>query len=215
MKEYRQSSHAKSLVFWAILCTATAAVLFAHSHRILSRVLRAEEVLAGVGLLILGPAVLTVYLLRARMVWVSIDDGRGIVVSGGSVIAWEDILQVQRKRPSFRKGSGPAEVGTFEPGAVTGGLSDVTGGCVDAGCFLGIGEFAVAGMILFAALFAVWLLCFVAVPLLLLPLLEVLAPFGDRIRIVSRRRGTLVLRDLRDADEFVRRLSHHRPVVDV
>src|SRR5689334_10195952 len=104
MKEYRQNSHTKSLVVWAILCTATAAVLLAHSHRILSRVLRTEEILAGVALLILGPAVLTVYLLRARMVWVSIDDGRGIVVSGSSVIAWEDILQVQRKRPSFRKG---------------------------------------------------------------------------------------------------------------
>ena len=215
MKEYRQSSHAKSLVFWAILCTATAFVLFAHSHRILSRVLKMEEILAGVGLLILGPAALTVYLLRARMVWVSVDDGRGIVVSGGSVIAWEDILRVERKRPRFRKGSGPAEVGSFEPSAVTEGLSSVSGGCVDLGCLFGIGEFAIAGLILLAALFAVWLLCFVAVPLLLLPLLEVFAPFGDRIRIVTRRRGALVLRDLREADEFVRRLSHHRPVVEV
>jgi len=215
MKEYRQNSHTKSLVAWAILCTATAVVLFAHSHRILSRVLRTEEVLAGVALLILGPAVLTVYLLRARMIWVSIDDGRGIVVSGGSVIAWEDLLLVQRKRPSFRKGSGPTEVGSFEPSAVTEGLTSVSGGCVDWGCLFGIGEFAVAGLILLAALFAVWLLFFVAVPLLLLPVLEVLAPFGDRIRIVSRRRGALVLRDLRDADEFVRRLSHHRPVTEV
>jgi hypothetical protein len=168
-----------------------------------------------VALLILGPAALTVYLLRARKVWVSVDDSRGIVVSGRSVIAWEDILRVQRKRPSFRKGSGPAEVGTFEPDAVTEGLSSASGGCLDAGCFLGIGEFAVAGLILFAALFAIWLLCFVVVPLLLLPLLEVFAPFGDRIRIVTRRRGALVLRDLRDADEFVRRLSHHRPVNEV
>src|SRR5690348_10552922 len=119
MKEYRQDSHTRSLIFWAILCTATAVVLFAHSHRILNRVLKMEEILAGVALLILGPAALTVYLLRARMVWVSIDDGRGVVVSGGSVIAWEDILTVQRKRPRFRKSSGPTEVGAFEPSAVT------------------------------------------------------------------------------------------------
>jgi hypothetical protein len=214
MKEYRQNSHAKSLVVWAILCTATAIVLFNHSHRILSRVLKTEEILAGVALLILGPAALTVYLLRARKVWVSVDDGRGIMVSGRSVIAWEDIVRIQRKRPSLRKSSGPAEVGSFEPDSVTRSLSTATGGCLDLGCFLGIGEFAVAGMILFAALFAIWLLCFVVVPLLLLPLLEVFAPFGDRIRIVTRRRGSLVLRDLRDADEFVGRISHHRPVTE-
>lgn len=215
MKEYRQNSHTRSLVFWTVLCTATAIVLFAHSQRILSRVLKIEEILAGGALLILGPAVLTVYLLRARMVWVSIDDGRGILVSGRSLISWEDILQVQRKRPSFRKSSGPAEVESFNPDAVTESLSAAGGGCMEVGCFVGLGEFAVAGLILLAALFAVWLLCFVAVPLLLLPLLEVFAPFGDRIRIVTRRRGPLVLRDLRDADEFVRRLSRHRPVAEV
>ena len=106
-------------------------------------------------------------------------------------------------------------MGSFEPDSVTKDLASASGGCVDGGCFLGIGEFAVAGLILLAALFAIWLLCFVVIPLLLLPLLEVFAPFGDRIRIVTRRRGALVLRDLRDADEFVRRLSHHRPVVEV
>ncbi|HUR39188.1 MAG TPA: hypothetical protein VM222_06825 [Planctomycetota bacterium] len=214
MKQYRQDSHAKSLVAWAILCTATAIVLFAHSHKILNRVLKTEEILAGVALLVLGPAVLSVYLLRARKVWVSVDDGRGIVVSGHSVIAWEDILRVERKRPNFRKGSGPVEAGSFESDAVTKDLATATGGCADVGCLLGIGEFAIAGLILFAALFAIWLLCFVVVPLLLLPLLEVFAPFGDRIRIVTRRRGALVLRDLRDADEFVRRLSNHRPVLE-
>ena len=45
MKEYRQNSHAASLVFWAGLCTATAIVLFAHSHKVVSRALKAEEIL--------------------------------------------------------------------------------------------------------------------------------------------------------------------------
>ena len=215
MKEYRQNSHTFSLSFWALLCLGLALVLFAHSHKIVSRVLKTEEILAGVALLILGPAALAVYLIRARRVWVSVDDGRGIVVSGRAVIAWDDILVVQRKRPRFRKSTGPAEAGTFAPDAVADGLSAGSGGCVDAGCFLGIGEFAIAGLILIAALFAIWILFFVFVPLILIPLLEVFAPFGDRIRIVTRRRGALVLRDLRDADEFVQRLSHHRPVKEV
>ena len=215
MKEYRQNSHTFSLTFWALLCLGLAFVLFVHSHKIVNRVLKTEEILAGVALLILGPAALTVYLLRARKVWVSVDDGRGIVVSGRAVIAWEDILLVQRKRPRFRKNSGPAEVPSFNSDAVTSGLSGCGGsGCGD-GCFLGLGEFAVAGLIVIAALLAIWLLCFVIVPLILIPVLEVFAPFGDRIRIVTRGRGALVLRDLRDADDFVRRISHHRPVAEI
>src|SRR5262245_41074584 len=110
MKEYRQDSHTRSLVFWTILCTATAVVLFLHSHRVVSRAPKIEEIVPGVALVTFGPAALTVYLLRARHVWVSIDAVRGIVVSGRRVIPWEDVRVVERRRPSFRKTTGPTDV---------------------------------------------------------------------------------------------------------
>jgi len=207
MKEYRQNSHTFSLAFWALLCTATAIVLFVHSHRIVSRVLRTEEILAGVALLIFGPAAFAVYLIRARRLWVSVDQLQGIVVSGRRTISWDDIYKVERRRPAFRKNSGPAEVPAFNAGAFDGG------GCIDPGCGATVGEFFLGALIVIAALFALWVICFVFVPLVILPVLEVFAPFGDRIKIHTRR-GTLVLRDLRNADEFMAAVSARRPVVE-
>jgi len=205
MKEYRQSSHAASLVFWAGLCTATAIVLFAHSHQVVSRALKVEEILGGVALLIFGPAALTVYLLRARHVWVSVDQIRGIVVSGKRVIAWEDIRGVERRRPAFRKSTGPAEVPPL------GKIGDPGLGCAD-GCAIGGSELFAFVAIVLAALFALWIICFVFIPLVILPVLEVFAPFGDRITIRTRGMRSLVLRDLRDADEFLRAVELRTPV---
>lgn len=79
----------------------------------MSRALKTEEILGGVALLIFGPAALTVYLLRARHVWVSVDQLRGIVVSGRRVIPWDDVRGVERKPPAFRGSTGPAEVPPF------------------------------------------------------------------------------------------------------
>jgi len=204
MKEYRQSSHDKSLIFWAVLCTATAIVLFVHSHKVVSRTLKVEEILAGVALLVFGPAALTAYLLRARHVWVSVDQIRGIVVSGRRVIPWDDIRSVERRRPAFRRSTGPTEVPPL--------TSDIlsSAGCAD-GCLIGGSELFAFVAIAAAALFAVWIICFVFVPLILLPVLEVFAPFGDRFKIVTRK-GTLVLRDLRDADDFMRQVEQRKPV---
>ena len=211
MKEYRQNSHTFSLAFWAVLCTATAIVLFIHSHKIVSRALRTEEILAGIALLIFGPVALVVYLIRARMVWVRIDGSRGLLVGDTRTISWEDIRVVERRRPSFRKSSGPAETPNFDPNGMMG---QVGGGCVEVGCWTGLSEFFLAGILIVAALFAIWLIFFLFVPLVLLPLFEVFAPFGDRIKVVTRR-GTLVLRDLSDADEFMRSVAQHRPVSEV
>lgn len=210
MKEYRQNSHTKSLVFWAILCTATAIVLFAHSHKLVNRLPKIEEILAGIALLIFGPAALTVYLLRARMLWVELDPERGLRISGRRSIAWDEVLAVERKRPAFRKSSGPAEVPEFEAADV---LSRSSGGCVDLGCLAGVGELFIAGLIVVAAVFAIWLIFFVFIPLVILPLLEVFAPFGDRIKLVTRR-GTFVFHDLSDADEFVSEVARRRPAVE-
>jgi hypothetical protein len=204
MKEYRQNSHAASLVFWAGLCTATAIVLFAHSHKVVSRALKTEEILGGVALLIFGPAALTAYLLRARHVWVSVDQIRGIVVSGRRVIAWDEIRSVERQLPWFRKSTGPAQVPSFSSNLLDGA------GCAD-GCLIGGGELVAFLGILLAAFFAIWMICVVFIPLVVLPVIEVFAPFGDRFKIKTRQ-GTLVLRDLRDADEFMHQIEQRKPV---
>jgi hypothetical protein len=208
MKEYRQNSHSFSLAFWAVLCSATAIVLFVHSHKIVSRVLRTEEILGGIALLIFGPAALAVYLIRARQMWVSVDFARGILVGGRRLIPWEEIRRIERKRPLLRRGSGPAQAPDFDPTRAW----EWSGGCIDAGCWMSLSEFFIAGLLLIAAFFFVWLVFFVLVPLLIIPVLEVFTPFGDRIKVVTRR-GSLVLRDLRDADEFVRLVSERRPPI--
>src|SRR5436190_16560993 len=107
MKEYRQNSHSLSLIFWALLCTATAIFCFVHSHHLISRKLRIEETLVGVMFLVLGPAALVAYLVRARTVWVSLDS-EGLIVSGGRTIPWEEIREVKRRPPVLRRDSGPA-----------------------------------------------------------------------------------------------------------
>jgi hypothetical protein len=207
MKEYRQNSHTGSLIIWTVLCTLTALVLFVHSHKVISRALKVEEILGGVALLIFGPAALTAYLLRARHVWVSVDQIRGIVVSGRRVIAWNDIRSVERRLPAFRRSTGPTEITPFTQDV----LSNAGWGCAD-GCIVGASELLAFVAIIAAAVFAVWLICFVFVPLIVLPVLEVFAPFGDRIRIRVRGGGSLLLRDLREADEFLRAVELRAPV---
>lgn len=209
MKQYRQDSHVFPLFCWAVLCVALAIFTFVHSHRIVNRILRDEEIALGIGLLILGPAALAVYLVRARKVWVEIDPDRGIVVSGDRLIAWEEIWKIERRRPSFRRTTGPAQM----PDKSMLQHADGCGNGCGPGCFdvASLGEaFAVLGLIL-AAVAAIWFLLMVVIPLFLIPLVEVFAPFGDRVKIISRGRA-LVLRDLRDADEFVRLVSVHKPV---
>jgi hypothetical protein len=210
MKRYRQDAHVIPLVFWAVLCAAAATIFFVHSGKISNRVLSLEEIVAGVGLLVLGPLALTVYLVRARTVWVGVDPERGIVFRGERLIPWDEIRSVERRRPRLRRESGPA-------GMPEQGWMRHASGCGDPGCgcvnVSSLGElFAVVGLLL-AALVAIWFLFVVVVPLLVVPLLEVFAPFGDRVKIVARGR-TLVLRDLREADEFVRLVSARRPVVE-
>jgi len=208
MKEYRQNSHTGSLVFWAILCTATALVLFLHSNKVVSRALKVEEILAGTALLIFGPAALAVYLYRARHVWVSVDNVRGIVVSGRRVIPWDEIRTVERRRPLFRKTTGPTEITPIHEDAAK---LAANLGC--EGCIAGIAEAFILVALILAAFFAFWLVFFVVLPLIVIPVLEVFAPFGDRFKIVTRT-GTLVLRDLRDGDRFMQAVALRKPVVD-
>jgi hypothetical protein len=207
MKEYRQNSHTFSLAFWAVLCTATAIVLFVHSRQVVSRALKVEEVLACVALLIFGPAALAVYVIRSRAVRVSVDHLRGVVVNGTRTIAWDDIYRVDRRRPRLRAGSGSTEIKPFSTDALTANL-----GCAE-GCLFGFSEAIGLVLLVAALLFAYWLVFIVIFPLLVIPVLEVFAPFGDRIKIITRR-GTLVLRDLRNADEFVAAVAQRRPVAE-
>ncbi len=209
MREYRQDSHSAPLIAWALLCVWAAVFLFAHAGKITDRVLRLEEIAAGAGLLVVGPAALAVYLYRARHVWVGIDRPRGISVSGRALIPWEAIVRVERRRPRLRKKSGPAEMSK---------LGDLSGGCIDVpGCGLELGELGVVALgvgILIAALFVLWLLVLVVIPLFVIPLLEIFAPFGERIRVVTATGRPLVLRDLRGADEFIANLPSGVQVVE-
>ncbi|MBI3856286.1 MAG: hypothetical protein HY293_11410 [Planctomycetes bacterium] len=212
MKEYRQNSHTLTLVFWSILCAGAAAVLFIQSRQVVSRALKAEEILAGVAFLIFGPAALTAYLLRARHVWVSVDQIRGVVVSWRRVIPLEEIESIERRRPVFRRSTGPFQMPDTPGSDVLRGWGSA-GGCLDLGCLGFAGEVAIGIMILIAAFYVLWLLFFVILPLLLLPLAEVFAPFGDRIRIKTRT-GSLLLRDLREADEFLHAVALRRPITE-
>ena len=208
MKEYRQSSHTYSLLVWALLCTVVAVVLFVHSRKIVDRVLKTEEIAIGVALLMFGPIAFALYLIRARHVWVAVE-AEGIRVSGRHLIPWSGIDRVERRRPRLRKKSGPAEIPSLKETDPSGCV-----GCGDlGGCALGAGEVAAVIGILVAALFAIWVLFFVLIPLLLVPLLEIFAPFGDRIRIVAGGHA-LVLRDLHDADAFIRQVAEKIRVVE-
>jgi hypothetical protein len=202
MKEYRQNAHCWSLLFWALLCTATAIFIFVHSHHLISRRLRIEETLAGVMLLILGPAALAAYLARARAVWVGLTSD-GLVVSGGRLVPWAEIRDVKRRRPVLRKSSGPAQVPEITAPDLP---RNVGTGCLDLGCIAGGGELFAVIAILLAAVWAAWLIVGVIVPLLVIPVMEVFVPFGDRITIRTRGR-TLVLHDLSDADEFMAKIG--------
>jgi hypothetical protein len=202
MKEYRQDSHVVSLVIWSLLCSATAAACFVHSHHLINRMLRTEEILTGILLLILGPAAFTAYLVRARRVWVGLEPG-GLVLSGRRPIPWEEIREVKRRRPLLRRSSGPAQTSNFDTGEV---LNATAGGCRNVGCLTSLGELFVGVLLIFALAFAVWLVFFVFIPLVIIPVLEVFVPFGDVIRIRTRTR-TLVLRDLSDADEFMAKIG--------
>ena len=82
-------------------------------------------------------------------------------------------------------------------------------GCGDIGRFTGEGEFFVGALINLAALFALWVIFFGFIPLVILPVLEVFASFGDLVKIITRH-GTLVLLDLSDADDFMARVADVR-----
>jgi hypothetical protein len=201
VKTYRQDAHIVSLVVWAVVCIVAAFILFAHSAHLVGRPLFWAEVSAGAALLVFGPLGFMAYLIRSRLVWVKVDPAQGIVVSGKYVIPWEDIREIRRTRPRLRKKAGPAEMGKFP------NIGDV-GGC--EGCTPLDAEGILVALALILVILAlivfVWLIFVVVVPLLLIPLLEVYAPFGDRIRIRGRKRD-LFLRDLRDADGFLREIG--------
>lgn len=202
MKRYRQNAHAVPLIVWAFLCAVTAWFLFHHSGTLLQRTATLTEIAAGVALLVLGPLSLVAYLLRARLAWVSVSP-EGIEVGKRGRIPWSKIERIERQRPRLRRSSGPAEMN--DVGKSVGIVVDSISGF--DGCLVSIGEgilMVVFVVLLFlAAVVALWLIFFVILPLLIVPLLEIFIPIGDRIRIVLRSGKPVLLRDLREADAFV------------
>lgn len=211
MKEYRQNAHVVSLGFWAAICLTVALFLFHHSGTLLGRGPRLAEILGGVALLVFGPMGFAIYLLRANMVWVVVDPARGLLVRGRDLVPWEAIEKVTRRRPRLRRSTGPAQMQAVE------GEGWEWAGCSEPGCSSGRGSGAAnagAAILIVVALgLAVWLIFFVILPLLIVPVLEVFAPLGDRFTIETAGR-TLVLRDLREGDEFSREIGK-RVRVDV
>ncbi len=209
--EYRQDSHVASLFAWAILSAAVATFLFLHSGKLVSRPLAAAEIAGGVALLILGPAALAVYVWRARRVWISVEGREGILVSGKALIPWDAIERVERRRPRLRKKAGPAETVPF--GEI--GAKDALGNM--DGCLL-FGEAGLlvlaVGLLVVAVGFLFWIVFFAFVPLVIVPVLEVFAPLGDRVKVVVRDGRPLVLRDLRDADGFLAEIRDRATVIE-
>lgn len=210
MREYRQNAHAGSLIVWAALCVVTAVVLYMHSgHLVPGRALRAGERAGAAALLVFGPLAVAAYLLRARFVWVGVDGDRGIVVAGDRLIPWKEIVRIERRKPLLRDTAGPAKARSFPERA------SWLGGCADpAGCLAGEAALIVLGVIVLALALVVafWLVFFVLIPVVLVPVLEVFLPVGDRVRIVTRKGRGLLLRDLRDADDFLREVGTRVPV---
>lgn len=196
MRGYRQDSHVFSLSFWALLCAALAFVLFVRWGRP-----QVDQAAVIAALLIFGPVGLALYLVRARRVYVAIDSAQGILVSGKQLLPWPEIDLIERRRPLLRSRAGPGEIPAVN-------APDLAAWAPDPG-WLPSAKAALLllamGIMAVAVLFVFWVIFFVLVPMLLVPVLEVFAPFGDRIKIVTRS-GTLRLRDLRDADDFMRQI---------
>jgi hypothetical protein len=211
MKEYRQNAHVRSLVVWAVLCVVVAVILFDPSGKYLERELRWVEIVGGVLLLIVGPVGLAVYLIRVETHWVSVDSERGILVRGKRLIPWDEIVRIDRRRPRLRSSTGSAKIPEFKfpfgedeqgEGTTTGsGNSGCGNGCVpsEAGLLL----LAII-IILLALLLAIWLIFFVFIPLVIVPVIEVFSPWGSRVTIVRRKwKHNLLLLNLRDPDGFL------------
>jgi amino acid transporter len=208
---FRQDAHLVSLIVWAVLSAGVAVFLFVHSKTIVDRDWQLNEIAAGGFLLLFGPVALGLYILRARLMWVEVDPDRGLVLNGSTLIPWADVDHIERKCPLFRKSTGPAQLTQgFDPSAIA------ADGCFPTGCAVSEGEgLLLAGgiILLFAAFFVIWFVVFVFIPLIAVPVIEVFAPLGDRIRIVGKHRS-LLLRDLRHADRFIESVRPHVPIVE-
>lgn len=188
MVTWRQDAHTFPLLFWTMLCVATGIILLDYSRHSPTTALGAGERILVVGLLMVAPAALAVYLWRARRVWVSIDPERGLWLPDRRLILWEKIRRVRWRRPLFRRRQHPQiEVER------TGHGDSVLKTAFNAG----------AGMGLVAVLLKVtWAMLVSVTTLLLDPVIEVFTPFGERFMIETTSGRPLVLRDLRDADAF-------------
>ncbi|MBI2900880.1 MAG: hypothetical protein HYY17_11905 [Planctomycetes bacterium] len=187
---YRQDSHLLSLLSWFLFSTLCAGI-YVYWRTQTNPPLRVVEIASIAVVLGVGLFSFVVYWLRSRTNWVVIDSEKGLVVSEREVISWSDLLRVERRTPVFRSSTGPLEAPAWTRPRSTDGV-DVA---VDAAILLlggrnRPGRGGCTGLL--------YLFAFVA----LMPILEVWLPFGDRITI-HHRNGTLVLRDLRGAGEFL------------
>ena len=68
-------------------------------------------------------------------------------------------------------------------------------------------------LILSALLLAIWLIFFVFIPLVIVPVIEVFSPWGSRVTIVRRKwKKNLLLRNLHDPDGFLAEVGSRVPI---
>jgi len=188
MKQYRQDLHSESLGYWFHFW-------FFGGLALLFQTPRCCCILLGIGTLAVGFALTFIYDYRASHYWLSVLPEQGIGFAGRGVIRWEEIRSVERRRSILRRWiaapSSPHSLeGGFSLAVVLIMFSNPLGG-----------PLTWPGGILWVLALGVGILT--ALRSLLVPLLEVLFPIGDRIRIHHGIGVPLVLRDLRDADAFL------------
>ncbi len=182
MRTYRVGDTMGPLLWWNVILALVILVLLLAAEESRSQE-RTTLYAAAAAAILLGPVALTAYLARYFRVRVAL--GRdGVVLSERYEIPWSEVRSVERR------GWRPGAWNPFERFEMT--------GCSWVFVIL---LFKVVVFILVAVL-VVWFLRVVVVPVLVL-----YSPWHSRV-VIGLADGTrLVYRDLRDAEDFVWRLS--------
>src|SRR5262245_44728535 len=134
----------------------------------------AFETTLSILLAYLGPAQCLFQLCRRRLSWVRVDPPRGLLLPGDAEISWRAIESVERRIGPFSRPRSIASYAEWLPRGMLG--------------------FKLS-YFLIPILFAYYLV---------LPFLSAVSPWHSRVVVRLKDGGTIVLRDLRDDDRFVR-----------
>lgn len=161
-------------VFSGILMTAAAIIVawagWGHG--------RARTALFAGTLLLLGPGLAIVQILRHRLLWVRIDPARGIDTPGSGLVPWQAIASVEEYAGLFNYRH------TIE---------SISGQISNRGLMYFLGCLYVPVVILMV---------------IFLPVLSVISPWHARVTIILKNGGRILLRDLEAPERFIRMLRY-------